>query len=120
LTGSVTYQFGGTSTDVRTNSPLIDHNAIGSFSEELRLSSNGKVSTVGGRRILRAPESGVRTGSADTGLRCDHSAPARPGLSSADQGAPADTPFFSDLHYNFKQSALFGEATYRFTPISGR
>src|SRR5882724_1857433 len=42
LTGSVTYQFGGTSTDVRTNSPLIDHNAIGSFSEELRLSSNGK------------------------------------------------------------------------------
>ncbi len=116
LTGSVTYQFGGTSTDVRTNSPLIDHNAIGSFSEELRLSSNGKgpLQWVAGaffEHLNRVYGQDLPTPGYDAIiLRL-----LGPGLSSADQGAPADTPFFSDLHYNFKQSALFGEATYRFT-----
>jgi iron complex outermembrane receptor protein len=116
LTGSVTYQFGGTSSDVRTNSPLIDHNALESFSEELRLSSNGKGPfdwLVGGffEHLNRIYGQDLPTPGYDAII-------ARllgPGLSSADNGAPPDTPFFSDLHYSFKQSALFGEATYRFT-----
>jgi iron complex outermembrane receptor protein len=38
------------------------------------------------------------------------------GASSADFNAPPDTPFFSDLSYDFEQFAVFGEATYRFNP----
>jgi iron complex outermembrane recepter protein len=116
LTGSVTFQFGGTQQDVRTNSPLFDHNAIGSFSEEVRLSSSGKgpLQWVAGaffEHLTRTYGQDLPTPGYDAIiLRL-----LGPGLSSADQGAPPDTPFFSDLHYNFKQSALFGEATFRFT-----
>jgi outer membrane receptor protein involved in Fe transport len=28
--------------------------------------------------------------------------------------SPPDTPFFSDLNYDFEQFGVFGEATYRF------
>ena len=38
-----------------------------------------------------------------------------PRYNSAFFGAPPDTPFFSDLSYDFEQFALFGEATYRFS-----
>ncbi len=116
LTGSVTFQFGGTQQDVRTNSPLYDHNAIGSFSEEVRLSSNdkGPLQWVVGaffEHLNRVYGQDLPTPGYDAIiLRL-----LGPGASSADNGAPPDTPFFSDLHYNFKQSALFGEATYRFT-----
>jgi iron complex outermembrane recepter protein len=116
LTGSVTYQFGGTSADVRTNSPLIDHNAIGEFSQELRLSSNGKGRfdwLVGGffEHLNRIYGQDLPTPGYDAiVLRL-----LGPGFSSADFGAPPDTPFFSDLHYNFKQSALFGEGTWHFS-----
>jgi iron complex outermembrane receptor protein len=102
LTGSVTYQFGGTSTDVRTNSPLYDHNAIGSFSEEVRLSSSGKGPlqwVVGAffEHLNRVYGQDLPTPGYDAIiLRL-----LGPGL--------------SNLHYNFKQSALFGEATYRFS-----
>jgi iron complex outermembrane receptor protein len=116
LTGSVTYQFGGTSADVRTNSPLFDHNAIGEFSEELRLSSNGKGQfewLVGGffEHLNRVYGQDLPTIGYDAIiLRL-----LGPGLSSAALGAPPDNPFYSDLHYNFKQSALFGEGTWHFT-----
>ena len=116
LTGSVTYQFGGTSADVRTNSPLHDHNAIGEFAQELRLSSNGKGQfdwLVGGffEHLNRAYGQDLPTIGYDAiVLRL-----LGPGLSSADFGAPPDNPFYSDLHYNFKQSALFGEGTWHFT-----
>lgn len=115
LTGSVTFQFGGTSADVRTNSPLYDHNAIGEFSEELRLASNGKGQfdwLVGAyfEHMNRVYGQDLPTPGYDAIiLRL-----LGPGLSSADFGAPPDTPFFSDLHYNFKQSALFGEGTWHF------
>ena len=42
-----------------------------------------------------------------------------PGRDSAYYNAPPDTPYFSDLNYDFSQFALFGEATYRFTPAMG-
>ena len=115
LTGSVTYQFGGTSADVRDNSPLLDHNALTSFSEELRVSSNGSGMVqwvVGGfyEHLKRDYGQDLPTAGYDAII-------ARllgPGLSSPALGAPVDTPFYSDLHYHFKQSALFGEATLRF------
>jgi iron complex outermembrane receptor protein len=37
-------------------------------------------------------------------------------VDSSDFNAPPDTPFFSDLNYDFSQFAVFGEATYRFNP----
>ena len=89
--------------------------AIGSFSEEVRLSSSGRGPlqwVVGAffEHLNRVYGQDLPTPGYDAIiLRL-----LGPGLSSADQGAPPDTPFFSDLHYNFKQSALFGEATYRF------
>jgi iron complex outermembrane recepter protein len=115
LTGSVTFQFGGTQADVRTNSPLNDHNAIGSFSEEVRLSSTdkGPLQWVVGaffEHMNRVYGQDLLTIGYDDIVARLLGFPD----SSAATGAPADTPFFSDLHYNFKQSALFGEATFRF------
>src|SRR5581483_540825 len=34
---------------------------------------------------------------------------------SAANGSPPDTPFFSNLHYDFRQFAGFGEGTYQFS-----
>jgi iron complex outermembrane receptor protein len=116
LTGSVTYQFGGTSADVRTNSPLHDHNAIGEFAQELRLASNGKGPfdwLVGGffEHLNRVYGQDLPTIGYDAIiLRL-----LGPGNSSADNGAPPDNPFYSDLHYDFKQYALFGEGTWHIT-----
>ena len=115
LTGSVTYQFGGTSADVRTNSPLYDRHKLESFSQELRLSSNGNgaVQWVAGgffEHLKRDYGQDLPTPGYDAIV-------ARllgPGLSSAAFGAPPDTPFFSDLHYKFKQFAAFGEVTVKF------
>src|SRR5437764_6364403 len=70
---------------------------------------------MGGRRILRAPESGLRQASPDTRYRSDNPALARSGNLQPQHRPAAGYPVLSDLHYNFKQSALFGEATYRFT-----
>ena len=36
----------------------------------------------------------------------------QPGYTSAVDGAPANTPFYSNLQYTFKQSAIFGEAKF--------
>ena len=38
------------------------------------------------------------------------------GAPSTDFGAPPDTPFYSRMSYDFSQFAVFGEATYRFSP----
>ncbi len=70
LTGSVTYQFGGTSADVRTNSPLYDRHHLKALSQELRLASNGNgCPAVAGWPLLRAPQARLRPGPADAWVR---------------------------------------------------
>jgi iron complex outermembrane receptor protein len=114
LSGSVSFQFGGTSADVRMNSPLYDTTSLHSFSQEVRLASDGG----GGFEWL------VGAFYQKTGRHYGQNLPtpgydaflARVNLPpSSFFNAPPDTPYFSDLTYDFKQFALFGEGTWRFT-----
>ena len=117
LTGSVTYDLtfghptGYFPEEVRLNSPLIDATDLQAFSQELRVSSNGEGPLrwlVGGfyQSVDRDYGQNLPTPGYDEILL------RRFGLDSADFGAPPDTPFYSDLTYDFEQFALFGEATY--------
>ncbi len=125
LTGSVTYQFGGTSADVRTNSPLLDHTSLQAFSQELRIGSQGKNVfdwLVGAyyEHYRKHYGQDLPTPGYDAmaeGLLCgaDPSAGCINAVSSAGNGAPPDTPFYSDLHYNFQQTAVFAEGTWNVT-----
>ncbi|HEY7189195.1 MAG TPA: TonB-dependent receptor [Vicinamibacterales bacterium] len=114
LTGSVTFDIGGTAAQVRLNSPLIDKTDLQSYSQELRLSSNGNNSAIDWLvgafyqhtdrdygQTLPTPGYDAVTSGLGFGV-------------SADFGAPPDTPFFSRLSYKFEQWALFGEGTYHF------
>lgn len=116
LTGSVTADVGGTSAEVRLNSELIDRTSLQSFSQELRLSSNGnneKFDWLVGAFYQHT----------DRDYGQDLPTPgydavwlAHVGQTPADVGnPPPDNPFFSRLSYTFKQYAAFGEATYHFT-----
>jgi iron complex outermembrane recepter protein len=114
LTGSVTADIGGTSAEVRLNSELIDRTSLQSFSQELRLSSNGseKLDWLVGAFYQHT----------DRDYGQDLPTPgydavwlAHVGQTPADVGnPPPDNPFFSRLSYTFKQYAAFGEATYHF------
>src|SRR5262245_14538655 len=116
LTGSVTADVGGSSAEVRLNSELIDRTSIQSFSQELRLSSNGnneKLDWLVGAFYQHT----------DRDYGQDLPTPgydavwfAHVGQTPADVGnPPPDNPFFSRLSYTFKQYAAFGEATWHFT-----
>jgi iron complex outermembrane receptor protein len=114
LTGSVTFQVGGTPAQVRFNSPLYDTTDLKAFSQELRLASDG-----GGafEWLIGAFYQDVDR---DYGQRLptpgyDAFLVSHGELPNTAYGAPADNPFFSDLHYKFKQFAVFGEGTYRLT-----
>jgi iron complex outermembrane receptor protein len=113
LTGSVTFQLGGTPTEVRLNSPLFDTTDLQAISQELRLSSGGDGAfqwLVGAfyQQVDRDYGQNLPTPGYDAFL-------TRVGIPTNPMfGAPVDTPFFSDLTYDFEQLALFGEATYRF------
>ncbi|MEZ5531419.1 MAG: TonB-dependent receptor [Steroidobacteraceae bacterium] len=120
LTGSVTYDltFGQPSgyfpAEVRLNSPLIDSTKLESFSQEVRLASNGEgqfVWLVGGffQKVDRTYGQDLPTPGYDAILL------RRFGATSADFNAPPDTPYFSHLTYDFKQFALFSEGTWNFT-----
>jgi iron complex outermembrane recepter protein len=114
LTGSVTFQLGGTPADVRMNSPLIDTTALQAFSQELRLASAG-----GGvfewlvgafyQDIEREYGQNLPTPGYDAFLARVDTPP------SSAFNAPPDTPYFSDVPYDFRQFALFGEGTYHLT-----
>ncbi len=115
LTGSVTFDVGGTPAEVRLNSELIDRTSIQSFSQELRLSSNGtgKLDWLVGAFYQHT----------DRDYGQDLPTPgydavwlAHVGQTPAQVGnPPPDNPFFSRLSYTFKQYAAFGEATWHFT-----
>jgi len=113
LTGSVTFgSFGGTSAQTRLDSPLFDTTDLQAFSQEIRLSSSANESfqwLVGGfyQDVDRRYGQNLPTPGYDAIV-------AGVGLDPAQFLSPPDTPFFSDINYDFKQTALFGEATWRF------
>jgi iron complex outermembrane receptor protein len=113
LTGSVTWDIGGTPQEVRITSPLIDTTSLHAFSQELRAASSGDAplqwvagafyQTVGRRYGQELPTVGY-----------DAITRRLEDTDSAANGAPPDHPFFSSLSYDFKQFAVFGEGTYSF------
>jgi iron complex outermembrane receptor protein len=118
LTGSVTLSLDNgqgiaTSADVRLNSPLYDVTSLKSFSQEVRLASDG-----GGvfewligafyQDIDRDYGQNLPTPGYDALL-------TRLGIpTSAAFNAPPDTPYFSNVPYSFRQYAAFGEGTVHF------
>jgi iron complex outermembrane receptor protein len=120
LSGSVTFDLGGafgtpanggpaTSAEVRMNSNLIDTTQLEAFSQEIRLQSTTEGSfdwLVGAfyQTVDREYGQFLPTPGYDAFL-------ARIGLSNGTV-APPDSPFFSDLTYDFSQFAVFGEGTY--------
>jgi iron complex outermembrane receptor protein len=117
LTGSVTIDLGGTADDARLDSPLIDSTDLTVFSQEIRLASTGEGAfqwLVGAfyQQVDREYGQNLPTPGYDA-LTLSLSAV---GHDSAFYNAPPDTPYFSDLNYDFSQFAVFGEATYRFNP----
>jgi iron complex outermembrane receptor protein len=115
LTGSVTFDVGGTDAEVRIDSPLYDRTKLGVFSQELRLSSSASEKfewLVGGffQDVNRdygqqLPTEGYDAITTRLG-----------GVTAADLNAPPDTAYFSFLQYGLQQWALFGEGTWYFTP----
>jgi iron complex outermembrane recepter protein len=113
LTGSVTFDVGGTDAEIRIDSPLFDRTQLEAFSQEFRVSSNGSDTL----QWL------VGTFFEDVDRKYGQTLPTAGydaiterlfGVSSADLLAPPDTPFFSRLQYNLQQFAIFGEGTWRF------
>ena len=114
LTGSVTKDVGGTDAEARLNSPLYDNTDLQTFSQEIRLASTeeGPFQWVAGvfyQQYDREYGQNLPTPGYDAFLTAH-------GVTNPQRGAPPDTPFFSDLTYDFEQFAVFGEATYRFSP----
>jgi iron complex outermembrane receptor protein len=92
------------------NSPLYDTTKLEAISQEIRLGSNGEGAfqwLVGGfyQQVDRDYGQNLPTPGYDAFL-------IRVGIPpSSAFNAPPDTPFFSDLTYDFEQFALFGEGT---------
>ena len=113
LTGSVTYELGGGPTEVRFNSPLIDTTQLKTFSQEVRLASAGGGAfewLVGAfyQDIDREYGQNLPTPGYDAFLASVGIPP------SSAFGAPADTPYWSTVPFDFQQLAIFGEGTWRF------
>jgi iron complex outermembrane receptor protein len=115
LTGSVTVDLGGSDGDARLNSPLYDTTDMHALSQELRLGSieEGPFQWVAGAFYQ---ESKRQYGQNLPTPGYDALTQALVGADSSDFNSPPDTPYYSDLHYDFSQFALFGEVTYRFSP----
>jgi iron complex outermembrane receptor protein len=115
LTGSVTIDLGGTAAQARLDSPLFDSTDLQVFSQEIRFGSSGEgpfqwLAGAFYQQVDRNYGQNLPTPGYDALSQ------ALVGADSSDFGSPPDTPFFSDLTYDFQQFALFGEATYRFSP----
>ena len=118
LTGSVSVDLGYPDSAVLIPSNLRDTTKVESFTQELRLSSNGDGPLqwiIGGfysdtdrfyQQFLPTPGYDAVT---DSVLGAGTSAAVGLGR------APTDSPFFSELPYSIEQYAIFGEATYDLT-----
>ncbi len=109
LSGSVSFDIGAPNA-VRLSSTLVDTTDLKAISQELRLSSNGNGAfqwLVGGfyQDVDRDYAQFLPTPGFDAATRIDNSR----------LNAPADSPFFSSVDFDFQQVALFGEGTYRFS-----
>jgi iron complex outermembrane receptor protein len=117
LTGSVSYDIEvATDAEIRIDSPLIDSTDLKVLSQELRFGSTGEgafqwLAGAFYQQIDREYGQNLPTAGYDVITR---RLPMSP--DSASTGAPPDTPYYSDLSYDFSQFGLFGEATYRFSP----
>ncbi|MET0987242.1 MAG: TonB-dependent receptor [Steroidobacteraceae bacterium] len=111
LTGSITYgSFGGTSAEVRLDAPLIDTTKLKVFSQEVRLASEA----VGMFEWLI----GAFYQDTDRDYGQDLPAPGYDAILTRNglpPGSPPDTPYYSEVPFDLKQFAVFGEATYHFT-----
>ena len=111
LTGSVTKSpIGLSDADARIDSPLLDRTDMQVFSQELRLANTGE----GPFQWLV----GAFYQQADREYGQDLPTIGYDDLIGAPSemfSAPPDTPFYSRMSYDFKQFALFGEASYRFS-----
>jgi iron complex outermembrane receptor protein len=118
LTGSVTFDLGGTGAQVRIDSPLYDATDVQMFTQEIRLASDtdsGFQWVIGGfySDIQRDYGQTLPTEGYDAlmeTLLCPPD-PAPCGVTSPELGAPVDTPFFSRIPYDFKQMAFFAEGS---------
>jgi len=122
LSGSVTYDLGtpggtgltATPAEVDLNSPLYDRTALNVFSEEMRVASTtkGSLDWLGGvfyQHYGRHYGQDLPTPGYDALQANVLGIP----VNAADNGnAPPDTPFYSNLYYQFQQYAFFGESTY--------
>ena len=115
LTGSVTWDIGGTPAEIRIDSPLYDQTQLDAFSQEFRVASNGDgdlqwlIGTFF-EDIDRDYGQTLPTAGYDDIWRTY----ADPTYTAEGALAPVDTPFYSRLSYNLQQFAFFGEATWRF------
>lgn len=114
LTGSVTFDFGGSPDQVRISSPLYDRTKLNVISEELRLTSTGDDAwqwLVGGfyQHVNRRYGQDLPTAGYDAVSQ------QLIGTASAANNAPPNTPYFSDISYTLKQYAAFGETTFKAT-----
>ena len=110
LTGSVTKSpIGLSDADARLDSALHDDTELTTFSQEIRFGSSGEgaFQWVAGAFYQ---ESDRKYGQTLPTPGYD----ALIGAPSSLFGAPADTPFYSRMSYDFSQFAVFGEATYTF------
>jgi len=118
LTGSVSVDLGYPTEAVMLPSNLRDTTKVESFTQELRLSSNGDGPlqwVVGAfysdtdrfyKQFLPTPGYDAYT---DAVLGAGTAEATRAGV------APADSPFYSELPYSIEQISLFGELTYDVT-----
>src|SRR5688572_2392512 len=112
LTGSVTFDIipGATSDEIRLDSNLRDNTEVEVFTQELRLASDydGRFQwVVGGfySDIQRDYSQRLPTPGYDALL----------GVPGPALGGPVDSPFFSEIPYDFTQQAFFAEGTFDIT-----
>jgi iron complex outermembrane recepter protein len=121
LTGSVTFDLGGNSEQIRTDSALWDGTKVEVFTQELRLASDTDSRfqwVVGGfySDIQRDYGQTLKTPGYDQimiDVLCG--GPPNCGVASPNLGAPGDTPFFSRIPYDFEQMAFFVEGSWDIT-----
>ena len=117
LTGSVSVDLGFPSGGVELPSNLVDTTDLKTFTQELRLSSNGDgpfqwligafYSDVDRIYAQRLPTPGY-----DAFINARFGAGTAAAVAN---GFPANSPYNADLPYDIKQKALFGEASYDIT-----